>query len=144
MPPNLLDSTKDNLNRGCQVTVRNYKDLLVWQKAIELVTVVYAATKDFPSEEMYGLKSQLRRAAVSVPSNIAEGQGRASTGEFRQFLGNAKGSLLEVETQLIIAQHLGIMRSETAAPLMKTLAEVLRMLNGLVAALPHSSRRATS
>lgn len=120
--------------------VRNYKDLLVWQKAIDLVSLVYQATQGFPPEEMYGLKSQLRRAAVSVPSNIAEGQGRNSTGEFRQFLGNAKGSLLEVETQVIIAQRLGFMNAHNAQQLNASLIEVLRILNGLVAALPKSSK----
>ena len=87
------------------MAVQNHKDLIVWRKAIELVSLVYSGTQGFPQEEMYGLKSQLRRAAVSVPSDIAEGQGRVSTGDFRQFLGNAKGSLLEVETQIIIAQN---------------------------------------
>ncbi len=86
--------------------VRSYRDLVVWQKAIALVTDVYRCTRTFPKEEIYGLSAQLRRAAVSVPSNIAEGQGRVSTGEFRQFLGHARGSLLEVETQLEIARNL--------------------------------------
>ena len=120
--------------------VRNYKDLLVWQKAIDLVSLIYDATKTFPAEEMYGLKSQLRRAAVSVPSNIAEGQGRNSTGEFRQFLRNAKGSLLEVETQIIIAQRLRFLAPEKADNVIHALQEVLRMLNGLAAALPKSPK----
>ena len=120
--------------------VRNYKELLVWQKAIDLVWLVYQATQSFPPEEMYGLKSQLRRAAVSVPSNIAEGQGRNSTGEFRQFLGNAKGSLLEVETQVIIAQRLGFINNQYAQQVNASVIEVLRILNGLVAALPKSSK----
>jgi four helix bundle protein len=80
--------------------LKSYTELIVWQKAIVLVADVYRATKLFPKEEMYGLISQLRRAAVSVPSNIAEGQGRLSTGEFRHFLGNARGSLFEVQTQI--------------------------------------------
>lgn len=120
--------------------VRNYKDLLVWQKSIDLVTLIYSATNNFPAEEMYGLKSQLRRAAVSVPSNIAEGQGRASTGEFRQFLGNAKGSLLEVETQIIIAQRLGFMSGQKVQQILESIREVIRMLNGLVAALPTTNK----
>ena len=78
--------------------VRSYRDLVAWQKAMALVTNVYRYTEPFPKAEIYGLASQLRRAAVSIPSNIAEGQGRASTGEFKQFLGHARGSLLEVET----------------------------------------------
>jgi len=122
------------------MAVRNYKDLLVWQKSIELVSLVYSATRTFPSEETFGLKTQLRRAAVSVPSNIAEGQGRATTGEFRQFLGNAKGSLLEIETQIIIAERLGVMSHQAAEPVLRALVEVIRMLNGLVAALPRSTK----
>jgi four helix bundle protein len=84
-----------------------YKDLIVWQRAIDLVEKIYQITRRFPHEELYGLVSQLRRAAVSIASNIAEGQGRMSPGEFRQFVGHARGSALEVETQLIIAARLG-------------------------------------
>lgn len=87
--------------------VRHYRDLVVWQQSLKMVSEVYRATASFPSEERFGLTAQIRRAAVSVPSNIAEGQGRCSTGEFRQFLGHARGSLLELETQLLIARHLG-------------------------------------
>ena len=87
--------------------MKHYKDLLVWQKAIALVTQVYVVTRSFPREERYGLTSQIRRAAVSVPSNIAEGQARLTPGEFRQSLGIAKGSLAELDTQLIIAENLG-------------------------------------
>ena len=80
--------------------VQSYRDLVAWNKAMELVTEIYRVTKQFPKEELFGLMSQLRRAAVSIPSNIAEGKGRLSKGEFRQFLGNARGSLAEVETQI--------------------------------------------
>jgi four helix bundle protein len=86
---------------------QTYRDLVVWQKAMELVTEIYKATERFPKEEIYGLTSQLRRAAISVPSNIAEGQGRLTKKEFHHFLGYARGSLLEMETQLLIAQNLG-------------------------------------
>ena len=86
--------------------VQSYRDLVAWNKAMELVTEIYRVTKEFPKEEVFGLMSQLRRAAVSIPSNIAEGKGRLSKGEFRQFLGNARGSLAELETQIIIAQNL--------------------------------------
>ena len=86
--------------------VQSYRDLVAWNKAMELVTEIYRVTKKFPKEELFGLMSQLRRAAVSIPSNIAEGKGRLSKGEFRQFLGNARGSLAEVETQILIAQNL--------------------------------------
>lgn len=110
-----------------------YKDLIVWQKAMVLVTQVYRVTRTFPRDERYGLTSQVRRAAVSIPSNIAEGQGRMSQGEFRQFLGHAKGSLHELETQLLIAQNLGYLADD--ALLGNHLSEVGRLLNGLINSL---------
>src|SRR5690349_3880935 len=112
-----------------------YRELIVWQRAIELAREVYSATRQFPKEEIYGLTSQLRRAAVSVPSNIAEGQGRLSKGEFRQFLGQARGSLLEIETQVTIAGNLGYMCDRETEGLLKRTGEVGRMLNGLVQSL---------
>jgi four helix bundle protein len=87
---------------------RSFRDLMVWQKSMDLATVVYQVTRDFPREELYGLTSQIRRCAGSVPSNIAEGQGRMSTGEFRQFLGVARGSNFEMQTQIEIARRLGL------------------------------------
>ena len=111
--------------------VTNYRELIAWQKAIELVTHVYDETKALPREEIYGLTSQMRRAAVSIPSNIAEGQGRHSTGEFRQFLGNAQGSLYELETQIIIARKLGYLSADSEKSLLTLAAEVGRILNGL-------------
>lgn len=110
-----------------------YKDLVVWQKAMGLVTQVYDVTRAFPREEVYGLTSQIRRAAVSVPSNIAEGQARLNTGEFRQFLGIARASLAELETQLLIAGNLGYLPDATA--LLDLIGEVSRMLSGLIASL---------
>ena len=89
------------------VAIQSYRDLIVWQRAMELVVDVYGMTRSFPECERYGLSSQLRRSAVSIPSNIAEGQGRLTRGEFRQFLGHARGSLSEVETQVSIATRLG-------------------------------------
>jgi four helix bundle protein len=112
---------------------QSYKDLIAWQKAIKMVTEVYRITYTFPKEELYGLSSQLRRSAVSVPSNIAEGQGRLSRGEFRQFLGMAKGSLHELETQLIISRDLGYV--DTTNPVFEQLSEVARILNGLINSL---------
>jgi four helix bundle protein len=88
------------------VQLKHYQELIAWQKAIALVTEIYSATKSFPRDELYGLISQLRRAAVSVASNIAEGQGRATRGESVQFLGHARGSLCEIETQIVIATNL--------------------------------------
>lgn len=90
------------------IPAQSFRDLIVWQRAIQLATAVYRLTRDFPREEIYGITSQMRRAAVSIPSNIAEGQGRLSTGEFRQFLGTARGSNFELQTQLEIARALGI------------------------------------
>jgi four helix bundle protein len=85
---------------------QSYRDLVVWQRSMELTVAVYRLTQDFPREEQYGLTSQIRRSAVSIPSNIAEGQGRLGAGEFRQFLGIARGSNCEVQTQLEIARSL--------------------------------------
>ena len=87
--------------------VKSYRELTVWQRSVQLAVAVYQLTKDFPREEIYGLTSQLRRAGVSVPSNIAEGYGRASKGEYRNFVGMARGSALEIQTQLVIADQLG-------------------------------------
>lgn len=118
---------------------RSYKDLVVWQKAMELVTAAYRATAGFPKDEQFGLTSQLRRAAVSIPSNIAEGQGRLSEKEFRYFLGQARGSLMEVETQTQIAENLGYLPKEQTAALMERCAEVGRILNGLLASISKQS-----
>ncbi len=112
---------------------QDFRNLVAWQKAIAFVTELYRATQPFPKEEKFGLTSQLRRAAVSIPSNIAEGQGRLSRGEFRQFLGQAKGSVCEVETQPIIAQNLGYLLEPE--PLLEKLHEVARLLNGLLNSL---------
>ena len=92
--------------------VQSYRELIVWRKSMALVKDVYLCTQDFPKSELYGLTSQLRRAAVSIPSNIAGGQGRFFKGEFKQFLGHARGSLLELETQILIAQQLGYLPAE--------------------------------
>src|SRR5580704_14187958 len=95
-----------------KVAAQSFRDLVVWQRSIQLATMIYRITGGFPKEEMYGLASQIRRSAVSVPSNIAEGQGRLSTGEFRQFLGIARGSNFELQTQLEIARTLKFGNSE--------------------------------
>ncbi len=88
--------------------VRSYRDLQVWQRSMELTVLIYKLTASFPREEVYGLTSQLRRCAVSIPSNIAEGQGRLNTREFKQFLGIARGSNCELQTQLEITRRLGL------------------------------------
>jgi four helix bundle protein len=113
----------------------SYRDLIVWQKAIAMVTEFYRSTHCFPREETYGLTSQLRRAAVSVASNIAEGQGRLSRKEFRQFLGQARGSLIEMETQVVIAGNLGYLAPETSKLLMDRPGEVSRLLHRLIESL---------
>lgn len=91
-------------------TIRSHRDLIVWQKAMALVTNVYGLTKAFPRDEIYGLTSQTRRAAASVPANIAEGQGRRLSGEFHQFLANSRGSLIELDTHLELACRVGFKR----------------------------------
>jgi four helix bundle protein len=114
---------------------KSYRDLIAWQKAMDLVTAIYGMTAMFPKEEMYGLTSQLRRASVSVPSNIAEGQGRNGVAEFRHFLKQATGSLMEVETQVLIAERLKYVSSEIAEDILTSTAELGRVLNGLVNSL---------
>ncbi|MEP6637307.1 MAG: four helix bundle protein [Acidobacteriota bacterium] len=115
--------------------IRSHRDLIVWQKAMDLVVSVYRETDSFPKAELYGLTSQVGRAAVSIPANIAEGQGRRLRGEYINFLGNARGSLLEVDTHLELAARLGIMSSEKHLLLSDQLAEVRKLLNGLMRSL---------
>ncbi len=116
-------------------TVRNYRELIVWQKAMDLVELVYQATKQFPKEELYGLTSQVRRSAVSIPSNIAEGQARKSTAEFLNFLSIANGSRAEMETQILLAQRLNYVTTDTVQPILNLSEEVNRLLNGLMNSL---------
>jgi four helix bundle protein len=119
-------------------SVKSFHDLVVWQKAMELVTEIYKASQSFPKEELFGLTSQIRRAAVSIPSNIAEGRGKSSAGEFQQFLSHAKGSLAEVETQLLIAinlGYLGYLEKPKVSHIMQLIARVRRLLHGLLAAI---------
>ena len=112
-----------------------YQDLLAWQRAMIFAEKIYAATAELPKEETFGLRSQMRWSAVSVPSNIAEGQGRATRGEFRQFLGNARGSLYELETQILIACKLGYVSAEEGEDLLTQARELGRILNGLIGSL---------
>ena len=111
---------------------RTYRELLVWQKAKALAVQVYLSTEQFPRNEAYGLTSQLRRSAVSVPSNIADGQGRLTSGEFSHFLGQARGSLLEMETQLDIALDLGYLNQNQQQTLAQEIYQVLGLLNRLL------------
>jgi four helix bundle protein len=111
---------------------QNYRDLIVWQRAMDLVEGVYRLTRDFPREEIYSLTSQMRRAAVSVPSNIAEGQGRGGKNEFARFLWIAHGSLRELETQLLIALRLGLAEQNDVQRHLEQASEVGRPLRGLI------------
>jgi four helix bundle protein len=120
--------------------IRTYWDLVAWQKGIDLCELIYRASAAFPSHELYGLTSQIRRAAVSVPSNIAEGAGRITNGEFVQALGHARGSLLDIETQLTIALRFGYLGSNETDVLFEITTEIGRLTNGLIRSLrrPHS------
>jgi four helix bundle protein len=117
------------------MTVRSYRDLEVWQMAIALVTDVYALTKEYPREELYGLTNQMRRAAVSIPSNIAEGRAKRSTKDFIRYINIAYGSAAELETQLIISRKLDYITDVAKSSLLERLARISRMLNGMLSGL---------
>jgi four helix bundle protein len=117
------------------VSSRNYQDLIAWQRAMDLVTQVYEATASFPVDERFALTSQLRRSAISVPSNIAEGEGRFSKPEFKRFLAIAHGSLREAETQLLIAVRLCYLPQQTADAALELAGEVGRLIRGLAKSL---------
>ena len=112
--------------------MKGHRDLIAWQKAMALVLAIYRAIRSFPREELYGLTQQIRRAAVSVPSNLAEDHGRTSRKDFHRFISQARGSLVEVETQLEIARDLGYCDTKTAAELLDQASEVARLINGLL------------
>ena len=115
--------------------LKSYKDLSVWQKAYQLCRDIYRATKQFPSEEKYELSSQIRKAAISIPSNIAEGYGRGTTREYLHALFIAYGSLCEMETQLLLVGDLGFIPSGTLGILIQNLGDVERMLKALMKSL---------
>ena len=117
------------------MAVQSYRELKVWQVAMDLAEECYFATRTFPKEELFGLTSQIRRAAASIPANIAEGQGRNSTKEFLNHLSIARGSLLELETHLLLSQRVGLLTQETLNRLLTLADEVSRMLSGLRRAL---------
>ncbi len=117
------------------MTVKSYQELIAWQRAMDLVVSIYKLSAKFPREELYGLTNQLRRSSVSVPSNIAEGQGRGGTADFVRFLGIANGSLQEAETQMLIGQRLGFISGDELKPVMDLSAETGRVLNGLMRSL---------
>jgi four helix bundle protein len=117
---------------------RHYRDLLVWQKAMGLARAVYRETELLPKTEVFGIQAQMRRAAVSIPSNIAEGHGRLNDGHFRQFLANSRGSLFELQTQLELAGDLKLMKAGSVQDLVEAGEEVARLINGLLGALERS------
>jgi four helix bundle protein len=115
--------------------VKSYKDLLIWQKGIDLVVEVYKAVKAFPREELYALSDQIKRSSVSVPSNIAEGQARQHTTEFRQFLHVSLGSLAELDTQTIIANKLGYMSEKRLSSISNEITQLRKMMFSLISKL---------
>ena len=113
------------------MAAKNYRDLIAWQKGMDLVEQIYGITKTFPKDEIYGLTTQIRRAVVSIPSNIAEGEGRTSEKEFLNFLPIAYGSLREVETQVIISERLQYIDGTKAKELLVLCSEIGKIINGL-------------
>ncbi|WP_159799297.1 four helix bundle protein [Flavobacterium sp. MK4S-17] len=112
--------------------IKGYKDLLIWQKGIELVKAIYKCFESFPKDEIFGLQSQMKRAVISVPSNIAEGWGRNSTKNYIQFLRIARGSLFELETQLIIARELNFLSEVKFNEISGLITEESKMLNAFI------------
>jgi len=125
------------------VEIRSFRDLVVWQRAIELTSAIYALTRTFPRDEIFGLTNQLRRASVSVASNIAEGSGRGTTKDFLKFLHMARGSSCEVETQLVIARRLKLGTPEDLYECDDLVDQVLRMLNAMMRSLKTDLPRPT-
>ena len=119
--------------------VASYRDLLVWQAAVDLAVACYSHTGSFPRNEEFGLTSQIRRAATSIAANIAEGNGRESTGVYVQFLRISQGSLKELETHLIVATKVGMMNEEAAAGLLKRTEDIGKMLRALIRTLQKRS-----
>jgi four helix bundle protein len=115
--------------------INSYRDLLAWQKGIELTEAIYRISKCFPPEELYGLTNQVRRAAVSIPSNIAEGAGRNTSGEFVQSVGHSRGSLFELETQLIVAERVRYLSQSELRPVFDLTDEIGRLTAGLIRSL---------
>jgi four helix bundle protein len=110
---------------------RDYKDLIVWQKGMVLARLIYGLTRSFPPEESFGLIAQMRRAGVSIPSNIAEGQARRTAGEFVQFISHAEGSAAELDTQVLLAIELGFTTRENGGAALALILELRKMLNAL-------------
>jgi four helix bundle protein len=113
------------------MALQTYRDLAVWQKAMDLAVASYEATKPFPREEMFGMTSQIRRAAASIPANLAEGQGRRSTRDFLHFVSVARGSLKEMETHLILSHRVGLLSKQKLDALLQQCEIISRMMTGL-------------
>lgn len=120
--------------------INSYKDLIVWQKAIELVTVIYSVTKHFPPDERFGLVAQINRAVISVPSNIAEGWGRQSSKNYLQFLRVSRGSLMEVETMIQISLNLRFLNEKDFQRVMLRIEEVGKILQGLIKSIDQKTQ----
>jgi len=120
--------------------IESFKDLFVWQKGIEVVNDIYKVTKHFPKEELYGLTSQIRRAAISIPANIAEGWGRGTTKNYIQFLEISRGSLYELDTLNIISNNLGYLNQENSSEIENKIFEIGRMLNALITKLESKNK----
>jgi four helix bundle protein len=123
------------MERAGAEMINSYKDLLVWQRGMDLVETVYRVTAKLPSTEQFGMISQMRRCAISVPSNIAEGYGRQATGEYRHHLLISRGSLLELETQSLLCQRLKYLPEEEIASVLDEITEISKMLGSLISKL---------
>ena len=115
--------------------INSYKDLLVWQRSMDLVETIYRITAALPASEQFGLTAQMRRSAISIPSNIAEGYGRQATGEYRHHLSFSRGSLLELETQAMLCFRLKYLAEDQLNPVLKQIAEISKMLGSLISKL---------
>jgi len=120
--------------------MKTHKDLIVWKKSIDLVTLIYKHTLNFPKPEQYGLTNQMRRSAVSIPSNIAEGAGRVSTKEFLHFLSISVGSSSELETQLIISGNLGFLKTSIVEQLLTEIEDIRKMTVGLMKSIENNKK----
>ena len=127
----MISDQKEKYN----MDIKSYKDLIVWQKSIDLVILIYELTKLLPEDEKFGLSSQMRRAAISIPSNIAEGQQRKSSKDFMHFLSIARGSKGELQTQLYISYKLNLLSKQQVEPSMALLSEIGKMISKLMASL---------
>jgi four helix bundle protein len=139
----VLTLTRDlarHSNNHDQMASASFYKLIAWQKAMDLAERIYRTTGTFPREERFGLTAQLRKCAVSVPSNIAEGHGRLTVGEWRHFLGQARGSVLEMQTQLILSNRLGFADAPALEADLGLSEEVGRIINGLLRSLPDSTK----